>query len=96
MRVLDLPGNQSRYLGIPTIITSLKTLDLTANPTLECVDAAKHSIPRLHTPHFRGTALRELKCLAKACHKVSEVDIGRCYFMMHLPKMMYYTFCISA
>ena len=40
MRVLDLRGNQIRYLGIATIIASLKTLDLSGNPTLECVDAA--------------------------------------------------------
>lgn len=87
MRVLDLRGNQIRYLGIATIIASLKTLDLTGNPTLECVDAAKHSLPRLHTARFRGTALRELQCLAQACPKVAEVDIGGCYFMMHLPRM---------
>ena len=87
MRVLDLRGNQIRYLGIATIIASLKTLDLSGNPTLECVDAAKHSLPRLHTARFRETALRELQCLAQACPKVSEVDIGGCYFMMHLPKM---------
>ena len=87
MRVLDLRGNQIRYLGIATILASLKTLDLTGNPTLECVDAAKHSLPRLHTARFRGTALRELQCLAQACPKVAEVDIGGCYFMMHLPRM---------
>ena len=87
MRVLDLRGNQIRYLGIATIIASLKTLDLSGNPTLECVDAAKHSLPRLHTARFRGTALRELHCLAQACPKAAEVDIGGCYFMMHLPRM---------
>ena len=54
MRVLDLRGNQIRYLGIATIIATLETLDLTGNLTLECVSVAKHSLPRVFIGRLRG------------------------------------------